>query len=68
MIEIASPTATQRRPFLQFLSLTVRQPDGARSMMPRQRLASAAATPNPIPMPAAHGPFNRSTRQIAMRP
>ena len=68
MIEIALPTATQRRPFLPFLPLTVASADGARSMPPRQRLAIATATPNPIPMPAAHAPFDRSTRQIAVRP
>jgi len=28
----------------------------ARSMMPRQRLVIAAATPNLIPMPTAHAP------------
>jgi len=38
MIEIASPTATQRRPFLQFFSLTVRQPR-------RRSFDDAAPTP-----------------------
>jgi hypothetical protein len=37
-------------------------------MMLRQRLAIAAATPNLIPMPTAHAPLDRSTRQIAVRP
>jgi hypothetical protein len=37
-------------------------------MMLRQRLAIAAATPNLIPMPAAHAPLDQSTRQIAVRP
>jgi hypothetical protein len=37
-------------------------------MMPRQRLAIAAATPNLIPMPAARAPLDQSTRQIALRP
>jgi hypothetical protein len=63
MIEIALSTATQRRPFLPFLPLT-----GARSMMLRQRLAIAAATPKLIPMPVAHAPLDRSTRQLAVRP
>jgi hypothetical protein len=36
--------------------------------MPPQRLASAAATPSPIPMPAAHAPVDQSTRQITVRP
>src|ERR1700731_2428653 len=36
-------------------------------MMLRQRLAIAAATPNLIPMPTAHAPLDRSTRQIAVR-
>src|SRR3984893_9038125 len=37
-------------------------------MMLRQRLAIAADTPNLIPMPTAHAPPDRSTRQIAVRP
>src|ERR1700732_1499922 len=37
-------------------------------MMLHQRLAITAATPNLIPMPAAHAPLGRSTRQIAVRP
>jgi hypothetical protein len=36
--------------------------------MLRQRLAIAAATPNLIPMPVAHVPLDRSTRQIAVHP
>jgi hypothetical protein len=64
MIEIALSTATQRRPFLP---LTVSQP--------RRRLLYDAvptscdrpATPSLIPMPAAHDPLDRSTRQIAVR-
>ena len=69
MIEIALSTATQRRPFLPFLPLTVCQrAGGARSMMLRQRLAIAAATPKLIPMPVAHAPLDRSTRQLAVRP
>ena len=69
MIEIASSTATQRRPFLPFLPLTVRQrrwrslDDAAPTS-----LAIVVATPNLIPMPAAHAPLDRSTRQIAVRP
>src|SRR3984893_10304933 len=37
-------------------------------MMLRQRLALAAATPKLIPMPVAHAPLDRSTRQLAVRP
>jgi hypothetical protein len=37
-------------------------------MMLRQRLAIVAATPNLIPMPVAHAPLDRSTRQLAVRP
>jgi hypothetical protein len=37
-------------------------------MMLRQRLAIAAATPKLIPMPVAHVPLDRSTRQLAVRP
>jgi hypothetical protein len=41
---------------------------GARSMMLRQCLAIAAATPKLIPVPVAHAPLDRSTRQLAVRP
>src|ERR1700716_1397037 len=68
MIEIALSTATQRRPFLPFLPLTVASVDGTRSMMLRQRLAIAAAAPNLIPMPAAHASLDRSTHQSAVCP
>jgi hypothetical protein len=53
MIEIALSTATQRRPFLP---LTVSQRRRRSLDDARQRLTIAAATPNLIPMPAAHAP------------
>jgi hypothetical protein len=58
MVEIALSTATR---------LTLTSADGACAMMLRQRLAIAATTPNPISMPAAHAPLDRSTRQIPVR-
>ena len=68
MIEIALSTATQRRLFLPFLPLTVSQRRRARSTMLRQCLAIAAAMPKLIPMPVAHAPLDRSTRQSAEWP
>src|SRR5256886_8498831 len=68
MIEIALSTATQRRPFLPFLPLTVSQrrrrslDDAAPMSCDRRRHAE------PDPNPGGARSLDRSTRQIAVLP
>jgi hypothetical protein len=68
MIEIALPIATQRRPFLPFLSLTVRQrrrrsfDDAAPTTCDRRRHVE------PDPNAGGARSLDPLTRQIAMRP
>jgi len=68
MIEIALSIATERCPFSPFLPLIVRQRRRRSFDDAAPTSCYTAATPNLIPMQPALDPFDRSTRQIAVRP